>query len=94
MEKVLLEWINQKRIFGIAISGPIIKEKALEFNRQQIYEHRLLVSSSTADEIHKKYSALGKMYYNNKYIFCVDTWKGNFMFFWYHMHTPAVDTRL
>ena len=73
MEKVLLEWINQKRIFGIAISGPIIKEKALEFNRQQIYEHRLLVSSSTADEIHKKYSALGKMYYNNKYIFCVDT---------------------
>ena len=34
MEKVLLEWINQKRILGIAISGPIIKEKALEFNRE------------------------------------------------------------
>ena len=31
LERALLDWIEQKRSLGIAISGPLIREKALQF---------------------------------------------------------------
>ena len=34
IENVLLEWIRQRQRLGIAISGPMIKEKALELNQE------------------------------------------------------------
>ena len=81
MEKVLLEWINQKQILGIAISGPIIKEKALEFNRE--LERRTINEESsgtgTGEEVEKEEGSNEEQGSSNPAKFrASDGWLSNF----------------